>query len=295
MLLAQHSLHDYRHHTRHHYHRYCRAGLIILLMTLAHTVWAQRIISTDALATELLFALDAGQDLIAADVTSQLPASHAHLPSIGYHRNLSAEGLLALKPDLIVGSEWMGPPTVIELLSSSGINLLQLSAALDIATLVGNIETLGSALNRPTQAQKLIQEITQRAQQLQAQPLLPPTTIFLLALNPGKLRVAGQHTQGNALIQLIGGNNPVHFSDYRDISVEALLALSPQVILLSGRQQAGLVEAVLAQHPLLKQTPAGRQQRIFSVNGRSLIAGLSPAALDEAHRIQTRLLAPVQP
>lgn len=67
------------------------------------TLAAERIISAGSSVTELILALGAEQQLVGIDVTSVAPPSLA-LPKVGYHRQLSAEGLLALEPTQLLGS-----------------------------------------------------------------------------------------------------------------------------------------------------------------------------------------------
>ena len=72
-----------------------------------------RLISTDAFVTELLFSLNADQYLVGVDVTSKLPPGYRPLANIGYHRTLSAEAILNLRPTQVIGSEFIGPQEVL--------------------------------------------------------------------------------------------------------------------------------------------------------------------------------------
>ena len=73
--------------------------------------------------TEITFLLEAEDRIIAVDLTSNYPMMARDLPSIGYVRALSAEGILSLSPTLILGEDDMGPPTVLEQLSKTGIDI----------------------------------------------------------------------------------------------------------------------------------------------------------------------------
>ena len=64
--------------------------------------------------TELVYLLNRDSQIIAVDTTSNYPEQTSLLPSIGYVRNLSAEGILSLKPTLILGEHDMGPPQVMK-------------------------------------------------------------------------------------------------------------------------------------------------------------------------------------
>ena len=74
---------------------------------------ARRIVSVGGALTETLYALGAMADLVGVDTTSLYPEAARRLPSVGYARSLSAEGVLSLRPTLIVASEDAGPPAVL--------------------------------------------------------------------------------------------------------------------------------------------------------------------------------------
>ena len=76
----------------------------------------KRLVSADAGATNMIVALGLADSLVAVDVTSPASGDLAELPRIGYHRNLSAEGLLSLSPTHLVGTDHMGPDTTLSVL-----------------------------------------------------------------------------------------------------------------------------------------------------------------------------------
>src|SRR5262245_60735839 len=108
-----------------------------------------RLIVVGAALTDTVCALGAAERLIATDDGGrELPAA-AHLPSVGYARTLSAEGLLALSPDaLLVGPE-AGPPAVLEQIAAAGprVIVLPLEATEDGAC--ERIRAVAALLGRP--------------------------------------------------------------------------------------------------------------------------------------------------
>ncbi|WVM92296.1 hypothetical protein ULG90_22115 [Halopseudomonas pachastrellae] len=54
---------------------------------------------------------------------------------MGYQRQLSAEGVLSLKPDVLLGTEEMGPPPVLAQLREAGVDVVVLSASPSLDTL----------------------------------------------------------------------------------------------------------------------------------------------------------------
>lgn len=89
------------------------------------------------------------------DTTSQHPDALKALPSIGYQRRLSAEGILSLRPQVLVGTEEMGPPPVLAQIRSAGVQVEMFSAQPDLPTLKGNLQHLGKLLGTDAKANEL--------------------------------------------------------------------------------------------------------------------------------------------
>jgi len=262
---------------------------VFLLSPTVQSAELARIISTDAGSTELIISLGLQDKLIAIDVTSTQPDTEKPLPSIGYHRNLSAEGLMSLNPDAIIGSNHMGPDHVVEQIKRSQINLIQLPVAHTVDQLSRNIRSLAQRLNITQLGDTLVAQSNKVFQTLQEQALSHDRAVFLLSMD-GKLRMAGKKTGGGALVSLLGAKNLADYDNYRSISAEALVALQPSIILVSNRDPESGVQTLLDSHPLLKHTPAGKSGKILTVDGRTIVSGgLSISALAEAHRLSDLL------
>ncbi|QJX01792.1 ABC transporter substrate-binding protein [Alcanivorax sp. IO_7] len=76
-------------------------GLLALCLVMAGHA-QQRLVVAGGELTEIVYALDAGDRLVAVDSTSNYPAAARQLPKLGYVRALPVEGTLALKPDLVL-------------------------------------------------------------------------------------------------------------------------------------------------------------------------------------------------
>ena len=72
-----------------------------------------RIVCVSKHLTEMMFALGKGHNIVACDLSSTYPDSAKLLPTVGYHRILSAEGIISQKPDLVIHSNDIGPDNVI--------------------------------------------------------------------------------------------------------------------------------------------------------------------------------------
>ncbi|MGL4893997.1 MAG: ABC transporter substrate-binding protein, partial [Shewanella sp.] len=125
-----------------------------------------KLVSAGAGVTELVLALGAADELVAVDATSYVPEQLSSVAKLGYHRMLSAEGIMALSPTLVVGSDVMGPETTLNVLKQANIKVVQLPSSADEQQLMSNIDTLAQSLNRTDKAAPLKQELHQRLDKL---------------------------------------------------------------------------------------------------------------------------------
>ena len=82
-----------------------------------------RIVVAGGSITEILFFLNESQNIVAVDTTSNFPEAAKKLPSIGYVRALSTEGVLSLNPTLIIGESDMGPENVLQQLKKTNFEV----------------------------------------------------------------------------------------------------------------------------------------------------------------------------
>jgi len=241
-----------------------------------------RLVSTDAAVTEILVSLGVSDRLVAVDNSSALPAARS-LPRLGYHRALSAEGLIGLAPDLVIGSEHMGPPHVLDTLERADIEVLKLSSPKSLEQLEANIGAVATAVGSD-RGTVMRAELGTAARQLQSLALSGRRVAFLLRGEGGKLRLAGRNTGGAGFIELLGGANVADYVAYRSITPEALLQLAPDILLVA-ETVAGDPVSLVEQYPILRFSPAVGEQQVYRVEASSLVAGISMSALREAERI----------
>ncbi|MGF1739934.1 ABC transporter substrate-binding protein [Vibrio profundum] len=260
-----------------------------------------RIVSIGSAVTDLVVALGGTSQLVAVDSTSEVPDS-AQVKTLGYQRQLSAEGILSVKPTLVIGSDEMGPPEAIRYIRQAHVPVITLSSKATLAALKGNIKNVAQMLGHPKRGQALIENIDTQIDGLASIAKTNHTThnshestLFLLILGSGTPQVAGSGTVANRLIDLAGGDNPAAslVSGYKPMSQESLLKMQPNVLLVSQRilDSFGGVKGLIQHYPILAATPAGKDQHIYGVDYHALIGGLSLATIKEAKRIAP-LLAP---
>ncbi|MBI6635520.1 ABC transporter substrate-binding protein [Pseudomonas paralactis] len=244
----------------------------------------QRWVSAGGALSEWVTALGGESKLVGVDTTSQHPQSLKALPSIGYQRQLSAEGILSLRPHILVGTEEMGPPPVLTQIRNAGVQVELFSAQPDLPTLKGNLEHLGKLLGSEAQADALFAQYGQGLEQqknwvTKAQAAQKaPGVLLLLGHAGGKPLIAGKDTAADWILQQAGGRNLATHSGYKPFSVESLAGLSPDVLVFADRALTGDAAraALFKENPILASTPAAKGGRVFELDPTLLVGGLGP-------------------
>jgi iron complex transport system substrate-binding protein len=260
---------------------------------------ARRLVCVGGALTEIVFALQAQADLVGVDTTSVYPESATKLPSVGYARTLSVEGVMALKPTQLIATEDAGPPAVMRQLAAAGIPVAVLEANHRMEGVLARIKRVGELTGREAQAANMQQALQQEWARVQGQVSLrkgkPVRVLFVLAHAPNQIMVAGSETAAHAMLTYAGAVNAVQgFNGYKPLTPEAVIAAQADVVLLTdmGLKAAGGADGILSL-PGMAQTPAGHRHRIVSLDAMFLL-GFGPRlpaavsalglALDQAMR-----------
>ena len=219
------------------------ASLVLSTQALAAEL-PQRWVSAGGALSEWITALGGEARLVGVDTTSQHPASLKALPSVGYQRQLSAEGILSLRPDVLVGTEEMGPPPVLAQIRKAGVRVELFSSKAELPAVDENLRHLGQLLGAEQQASALAADYRQRLDALHANVKLAqagqqaPGVLLLVGHAGAKPLIAGQGTAGDWLLSQAGGRNLAAHQGYKNFSNETLAALDPDVIVFSDRALA---------------------------------------------------------
>lgn len=267
--------------------------LCVFISAAAHAEAPKRIVSVGGAITETIYALDAGGLVVGSDTTSYYPPAAASAPKVGYMRELSAEGVLSLNPDLVILSEESGPPTVLEQLKSAGVSLLVLKAGRSIGDVKENIEILSETLDKREKGAELIAGINKAEVELKeanAAGQESKSVIFILQHSGGAPMVAGSRTAADSIIKLAGATNAVTgYEGYKPLSPEAATSLAPDVLLVTtqGLEQSGGKASLLAA-PGVSLTPAAKNGRIVAMDAL-LLLGFGPRTAEAALELNRQL------
>ncbi len=236
----------------------------VILSTVAMA--QERIISIGGDVTEIIYALNAEQNLVGRDSTSMIPQAVNALPDIGYMRQLNAEGILALKPTKVIATEVAQPSIVLEQLKSAGVSVDTIPFKYSAENVVEKIKKVGESLGKQAQAVTLAENF---ANELKAIPNSPLDVRILFVLNRAGANqtVAGKDTVADEAIKLIGAKNAMGNNvRFVPISQEGVIAANPDLIVMTrlGIQSLGSTEKVW-ELPGIAHTNAGKNKQLVIV------------------------------
>jgi len=240
---------------------------------------AQKIVSVGGAATEIVYALGAGERLVGTDTSSIFPDEATKLPQVGYQRQLSAEGVLSLTPSLVIILPEAGPPAAIQQIENAGVKVLRVTNQSTIDGTKTKIRQIAEALDKKEKGEEIIKTFETEmsdAEKFVAGKTTKPKVVFIYSRGGGSAQVGGANTPADAMIKLAGGVNAVDFSEYKPLTPEALVAAQPDVILLPSRGLASIggIDAVL-NLPGVAETPAGKNKKIVGIDDM-LLLGFTP-------------------
>ena len=238
-----------------------------------------RIISVGGAVTEIVYALGAGEQLIARDTTSSYPDEVQKLPDVGYMRNLSPEGILSLAPDAILLDQGSGPASTVEILENASIPMLEVPEHFTREGVSEKIEKIGQALHKQDSAEALIRKVEQeftKNDQLIKERHETKRILFVLTVQNGRLMAAGKDTAADGIIRLSGAQNAIDgYNGYKLLTDEAIINSSPDLILMMGHSGISATVEDLYKIPAVETTPAFKHKAIKQMDGLYLL-GFGP-------------------
>jgi iron complex transport system substrate-binding protein len=236
-----------------------------------------RIISIVPAVTEMLFALGAGDRVVAVGSFDKFPPEVARLPRVGALLDPDLERILSLKPDLVVvyGSQ----SDFRQQLARAGVPMFVYSHA-ELADVSTTIAALGERIGAGDRAGALVQDIRRRIDAVRRQVADRPRPRTLIVFGRESLSLRGIYASGgygfvHDMVTAAGGDNV--FAELKQQSVQAttelILARRPDVILeLRAEPLAAGVEArERAVWNTLASVPAVRSRRVHILSDRRTV------------------------
>ncbi|MCL7999058.1 ABC transporter substrate-binding protein [Brucella sp. 21LCYQ03] len=278
--------------------RIAKSLLVLLLFyiapqtSFAENHEAKRIVSLGPDVTEIIFALGAGDDVVAVDRSSKYPAETVNKANLGYRRSLSPEGILTLNTDLIIASEDIGPPETTDVLNQSAVEILYVPVDNSREGLIKKIGLIAKRLNRVEQGEALTQKVVDdfdaaTAYANKVSDGKQKKVVFFHGL--ARLSGAGSDTAADAFIRYAGGINPLSmYSGYKPVSEEWLVKAEPDVVLMLSDGAGGPTREDVFSHKALQETPAARSQSLVVLEGPYML-GFGPRTAEAIRKLAAAL------
>lgn len=246
----------------------------------------KRVVIAGGSITEIFYLLGIDDRIVALDITSNYPEEAKELPSVGYVRMLSAEGLLSMNPTIILGEHDMGPPTVIQQVRETGVELRIIPEEKSVQGIIEKIRCVAETMGVSSLAEELINhEFTEKynaIKQNQDKILKENISAMVIYSMQGTSPiVCGTGESGDAFLKLIGAENAFSdFDGWKPASAESILANDPDYILITSRllKRFSSIEE-LRNHPSLSQTTAAQNDNIIAKDGMAMM-GFGPRTID---------------
>ncbi|MCX8999587.1 ABC transporter substrate-binding protein [Rhizobiaceae bacterium BDR2-2] len=255
---------------------------------------ASRIVSIGGTITEILYALGAGDRIVARDSTSYYPDEANAKPDVGYMRALSPEGIFAQRPDLILAEDGSGPADAISVLKAGQVPFVTIETPPSGDAIPQKIRDTGVAVGLEEEADGLAKEVEASLETLKADvaavdPAGRKRVLFVLSLANGRVMAAGTDTEAGALIEMAGGiNAAATVSGYKPLSDEAVIAAAPDLVLVMQTGQHAATADEVFSLPAFQTTPAAANKALLSMDGLYLV-GFGPRTPAAARELAVAL------
>lgn len=264
-----------------------------------------RVVCVSKQINEFLYDIDAESVLVARDLTSVYPPAITKLPSVGYHRALSAEGIISMRPTMLLTDGNLGPDAVVEQVKKVGIPVLVLAPGSTLDSAQSLMLRLGSEFHREPQADSVV-----RVWQNGMTNALADSAKWAAGPRP---RVLVMHfgqivndylglergSTADRIIQWAGGVNAIDSTGgMLRLTPELIAKAAPDVIIATdvGFDRLGSSEK-FASLPGVSLTPAAKAGRVYRVDEsevmyfsprtpevlRKMVERLHPATTSAAH------------
>ncbi len=243
-----------------------------------------RIVCISQQYNEIIYALGAEQNLVGVDYSSTYPPAIRSVQTVGYHRALSAEGILSLKPTVVVNDGNIGPPSVLQQLAQLHVPTKTFDAKDDsVDGLKALIREMGAYFHKEQRAGQLCAKIDADLASGKAAAARYKTHPKVVVIHFGRasnvyltVKANGGNGDGGAAGQMVawaGGEMAIQGTGMQRLtSPEVIAQANPDVILMTdyGYDRLGSLEAAKTL-PGVAETNAARTGRIYRITEHDLM------------------------
>ncbi|HEX6537153.1 MAG TPA: ABC transporter substrate-binding protein [Gemmatimonadaceae bacterium] len=276
--------------------RRCASVLAIALLACARgdadaPARRERVVCVSKQLNEFLYAIGAQDVLVARDLTSIYPAAIRALPSVGYHRALSAEGIISAHPTLFLTDGNVGPDAVLAQLRKVGVPIVELRPGRSIEDAQQILIRLGARFHRERAADSVVARWRSDMRSVFADTARwsrhrrPRVLVMHFGQIVNDYLAVNRGGPADDMIRWAGGENAIDsIGGMTRLTPELIAKAAPDVIIATdvGFDRVGSATR-FATLPGVALTPAGRSGRIYRVDETEIMyfGPRTPAAVRE--------------
>ena len=236
-----------------------------------------RVVCLAPSVVDIVYSLGAGEDVVAISDFTKHPKEALQKPSVGLPLNPSMETILALHPDLVLGSGDMNTLESTGHLQRLGIPVFIVDPH-GIEGIYASILRLGWALNREPDANTLVARLRTRVDAVKARVSGKPKVRVFMAIWYDPVMTIGKRAFISELIDAAGGRSVTDdiAQEWPEVSLETIVTRQPDALLLMSGSNNTLGE--LKTRPGWEHLKAVREGRVYYTDER--IQYPSPIAFD---------------
>ncbi len=242
----------------------------------------ERIVSLQGDISEALYSMGLTDRVVGTDTTSLFPSVMEKKPKVGFFRSLNGEGIIALRPTVVLAHPEAGPPAVVAAVRRAGIPWVVIpeKSALEAGPI--KIRAIGQALGLPADGDRLADRVQSEidAARARAARLTRPPVVAYIVYRGNQAFIVGRDGTACQIIVAAGGicaGAKMGILDSSStLTAEALIAARPDIILSATdavAAQGGM--AAFTALPGVSATPAAKDGRIYSYDVQ-FTQGLGP-------------------
>ena len=244
----------------------------------------ERYVVISQVYNEIIWALGAQDRVVGVDLSSTFPAEVKNMQTVGYHRALSAEGILSLHPTAVIQDGNIGPPQVVEQLQGLNIPLKGFTAKNDsIDGTKALIREMGAYFHKEDRAEELCRTLDaqnaaslEKVKQYSEQPRVAvihfgrASNVYLVVGKGG----SGDGGAASRMIEWAGGQMAIDKTGMQQMaSPEMIAQANPDVILVTDfgfDRLGGSVDEIKAL-PGVATSNAAKNNRIYRIEENQLM------------------------
>jgi len=245
----------------------------------------ERIISLSPAMTEIIFALGADKNLVAADDFSDYPAQAMKLPKVGNAYNVDLEQIVNYNPDLVL----LSFARFVQNIEDLGIPVLFQPPPKDLTGVLEIIRLTGDWTGNPHIASELIKDMEERIKATLSEiDSVPNRPIVFYELDP-LLFTAGPSSFVGNLLTLLKAENLVKESEgaFPQLSAEIIISRNPDIIILGDSSEftpQKETAEIVRNRPGWSSISAVKKGRIYTIDP-SLVSRPGPRIVDGLEKL----------